>query len=918
MKTFLLAIALMLVFAGNVAAQAFPNPATLSTGQGTPGSFDPIWTVSQWYATNPPNPLGLTYGPALINNNCAPGSWVDPSTLPPPVNNGSWITGGSGTPCSNNTNDGYMYFRLTLDLPADCNGNSVATTGSYVLYLQGYSDNTITDIFVNGTSTGINGGSYSAPLSITLNGPWVAGVNYVDVQVYNFPNGGSSNPYGLLLVANSAASSVADGDGDGVADINDVCPCESGTLANGCSPVIITGDTVLCLGESTTLTATGNGTFFWNNGSTSPTITVNPVITTRYSVVATASTGYQDSAVVWVTVNSLPVVSVNPITIGICEGNSSTLTAAGAANYVWSNTATTSMVSVSPTSTAVYSVTGIDANSCSATAGVTVTVYSLPVAVVNPATVAVCNGESTTLTATGGSSYLWNDASNNSTLTVSPTGTTSYSVTVTDVNTCSATVSSTVTVNALPAAVINPATAVVCNGENITLTAGGGISYVWSNASTAGTVTVSPTSTTSYLVTVTDANTCTGTATADVIVNPLPVAVISPIAVTICLGESATLTASGGTGFLWSDASITAATTVSPVNTTSYLVTVTDVNTCTGSTSATVTVIPAMILSTTKLDVDCNGNSSGAVDLTVASGQSPYTYLWNTGGTGEDPVGLASGNYLVTVIDNAGCSATISEQITEPVVLSLTSSFTNPTCETNGFDGSITLNTTGGTLPYQFIWSTGTGSSSILNVAPGNYDVTVSDANNCSLTASFTLAYIYDFSIQATPPITIKMGESTTIGFAVNGNAGNYSSVWSPSQTLSCSDCVSTVASPNATTLYQIEVRNDAGCTAIDDVTVSVIPDYSVFVPNAFTPNNDGNNDVFRMFGIVRSIVFLEIQIFNRAGEKVFESLDHEFVWDGTYKGVMQNPSVFIWQMKLTFIDGHREELRKGTVTLLK
>ena len=87
----LLLLVLLITFT-NVNGQNFPNPATLSTGQGVPGSIDPIWLVSQLYINNPPNPMGLVYTPALINNNCAPGAWVSPSALPPPINNGNWIT----------------------------------------------------------------------------------------------------------------------------------------------------------------------------------------------------------------------------------------------------------------------------------------------------------------------------------------------------------------------------------------------------------------------------------------------------------------------------------------------------------------------------------------------------------------------------------------------------------------------------------------------------------------------------------------------------------------------------------------------------------------------------------------------------------------------------------------------------------
>jgi gliding motility-associated-like protein len=917
MRIFLLVTAFVSVLAFNLKAQVFPNPATLSTGQGPAGSLDPIWTVSPWYATNPPNPLGLTYGAALINNNCAPGAWVDPAALPPPVNNGNWITGNGGS-CGNNSNDGYIYFRLALDLPADCNGNSVATSGNYVLYFNGYADNTITDVFVNGTSTGISGGSYNAPLSITLTGPWVAGMNYVDVQVYNFPNGGSSNPYGLLLVANSVASSNNDGDGDGIVDINDQCPCQAGTLANGCAPVVISGDTVLCAGETTTLTATGLGTFLWSTGATTAAITITPGVTTRYSVTATASNGYVDSAAAFVTVNTLPVVSINPASVSICAGSSTTLTASGAVNYVWSNAASTTAITDTPAGTSSYTVTGTDANLCSATATSTVTVNPLPVAAITPAPVTVCAGNSVTYTASGGTGYAWSTTDNTAAITVTPLSTTNYSVTVTDANTCTATATTSVTVNQLPVAAINPASVSICNGASTTLTASGGTSYTWSNAANTAAITVNPTVFTTYAVTVTDANTCTATASADVTVNALPVASITPASDSICEGESTTLTAAGATTYAWSNSSNTASITVSPSASASYSVTVTDGNNCTASASASVTVVPAMVTSVTKTDIDCNGANNGAINLTVSSGQLPYAYLWSNADVYEDLQNLPPGVYSVVVTDNAGCSTTTSATIAEPAALVLASSFINPTCETITNDGSITLTTSGGTVPYQFIWSNGAGSADLLNLAPGNYEVTVTDANNCTTGAVFALNYIYDFAIQVTPPVTIKLGENTIIGYTLTGNAGNYTAVWSPFSTLSCSDCVLPVASPNATTTYNIEVKNDAGCSVNDKVTVTVVPDYSVFVPNAFTPNNDGNNDVFKLFGITRSIVFLQIQIFNRIGEKVFESQDHDFAWDGTYQGVLQTPSVFTWQLKLTFIDGHREELRKGTLTLLK
>ncbi len=232
-------IPLLLVFVSlyfKVASQTFPNPADLSTGQGTIGTNDPIWLASPITANIPPNPLdpSISFSPAVIDNNCAPGSWVDPATLPPPLNTSNWITA-TGSPCATNPLSGYLYFRLTLNLPQDCNGNSVSNPGAYSISFSGYADNTITDVFVNGMPTGFSGGGFApgTQLNFTLTGPWQPGINYVDVLVYNAV-GNAPNPYGLLLVADPVANLAADSDNDGVADINDNCPCDPGNGPNGC------------------------------------------------------------------------------------------------------------------------------------------------------------------------------------------------------------------------------------------------------------------------------------------------------------------------------------------------------------------------------------------------------------------------------------------------------------------------------------------------------------------------------------------------------------------------------------------------------------------------------------------------------------------------------------------------------------
>lgn len=218
-------------------SQSFPKPKDLSTGQGIIGNKDPNWKVSDWFPLDQPipDPMTVSFVPATINVNCAPGAWVDPSSLSAPINNGNWITSDESSSCQTNVNFGYRFYRLTLNLPALCNGLSL--NGSYKLYFTGYVDNEIKDVYVNGVAKGVHGGSYSAggKIDFELDGPWNVGLNYIDVLLWNYDIGGAVNPYGMLLVADFAKASTSDLDKDGVPDISDDCPCQAGELPNGCA-----------------------------------------------------------------------------------------------------------------------------------------------------------------------------------------------------------------------------------------------------------------------------------------------------------------------------------------------------------------------------------------------------------------------------------------------------------------------------------------------------------------------------------------------------------------------------------------------------------------------------------------------------------------------------------------------------------
>ncbi len=135
---------------------------------------------------------------------------------------------------------------------------------------------------------------------------------------------------------------------------------------------------------------------------------------------------------------------------------------------------------------------------------------------------------------------------------------------------------------------------------------------------------------------------------------------------------------------------------------------------------------------------------------------------------------------------------------------------------------------------------------------------------------------------------------------------------------MDCSTCTDVNIQPGHSTLYTVVGTDTNGCEAKDTVSVTVIEDHVLFPPNAFSPNGDGNNDVFQLFGNLAGIKKFNIMIFDRWGEKVFEANEPTFTWDGIYKGEPLGPTVCVYVMKAVFLDGHNEKIYKGSITILR
>ncbi len=351
----------------------------------------------------------------------------------------------------------------------------------------------------------------------------------------------------------------------------------------------------ICPGLSSTLTASGVDSYLWNTGATSATITVTPSTTTTYSVTGTKY-GLTSSAEITVVIDNHLSINVTANPQNLCVGESSEITAEWADSYIWNTGATSSSIIVSPTSNTTYTVTGTK-NGCSGTRSISITV--LPTIDVSIFTLnnSICEGSSTNLIASGADTYIWSHGQTGiipGMISVSPTSTTTYTVTGYNSSGCSDTASITIVVSPAPTIDISASATIICSGEAVTLTASGADTYLWSGGLLPySQVIVSPTSTTTYTVTGTS-NNCSSSAIITITVKPSPNLTVVANPYTICASGSSILTASGAQTYQWSNGvSNTNQITVTPSGMGAHTYTVTGTSyDCSASATVTVAVYP--------------------------------------------------------------------------------------------------------------------------------------------------------------------------------------------------------------------------------------------------------------------------------------------------------------------------------------
>ena len=434
------------------------------------------------------------------------------------------------------------------------------------------------------------------------------------------------------------------------------------------------------------------------------------------------------------------------------------------------------------------------------------------------------------------------------TATVCPTSTTTYTfqATYTNCNGTTVTVSDQMIVTASQLVVTAaPASQTICAGQNANLTANavGAVSWSWNTIpagpviGTTQNITVSPVTTTTYVVTATDASGCSGMDTVVVNVSAMTTQDAGPND-SVCSGSCATLTASGGVSYQWTaDPTLSgplnaASVQACPTTTTMYYVTVTDASGCTGMDSVTVFVAPT-ILSVVAVgtNVSCNAACDGTGSAGASGGFPPYSYSWSNAMTGPNISGLCAGSYVVTVTDQIGCTATATINITEPAPLDVqATSITTANCGQN--DGSVTISITGGTPTYGILWSTGGTTTTEINLPPGPVSVTVTDLNGCDTTVTFNVpntpgATAVISSFNNVSCFNACDGDATASGV---GGTAPYNFTW---------NTVPVQNTPTATNLcpgtYVATMTDANGCTDTAQVTITQPSQLTVLVGTTAT-----------------------------------------------------------------------------------
>ncbi len=650
----------------------------------------------------------------------------------------------------------------------------------------------------------------------------------------------------------------------------------------------------LCFGDSlAAITNTPNGgttpyTYSWNSGPTTQNINSLPAGFYRVEIRdANNCVRYDSLQITQPAIINHNLAITSPI---LCFGNTTNIntTVTGGTtpyNFLWSNNAVSQ--NLTNISAGSYFLQITDNNNCTAFDTIIVNeppILSSTVAQTQPI---LCFGDLTgvNLTVNGGVlpySYAWNNSANSQNLTNIGAGT--YTVQITDNNNCILSDTITITEPTLLTHTFNVANALVCYGDqtDIIVTSSGGTapySYAWNTNATSANLTNVPAG--FYRVEIKDANDCT---ILDSTTITQPNLITSTYNTIVCNSPSYSLPS----GRIVTSSGI-------------YIDTIPNFNGCDSIITLDLKLSNIIASIAPISNVTCFGFSDGSATLNVNGGILPYSYQWNNGQTSATASNLVAGNYAVIVRDSVDCRDTITTTITEPT--ELMANTTPPVAFCDGNATTITANASGGTTPYNVIWSNQNTNWS-QSVQPSNtttYTAVVTDNNGCVKSSSVTIT-VYpnpdaDFSVSPEGIITfgtpISIKDNSTLADYRNWDMGDGTQY--QSQTL-----FSHLYQEEGEYCVELEVSTVNNCTDAHTVCVEITPEYTVYIPNTFTPNDDKLNPAFRV--VSRGFSNMNMSIFNRWGQELIRLEGDQPViigWDGNYNGSPAPQGIYTYKLEV-------------------
>ncbi len=701
------------------------------------------------------------------------------------------------------------------------------------------------------------------------------------------------------------------------------------TVNNGCtsipsSPITVTvfqqpaaatitanGPATFCQGNSVVLSSSPSASYLWSNGATTQTITVNS--SGNYSVTVTDANGCiaPTSSVFSVTVTAPPAAPTLSASgaLSFCSGGNVTLNTNQADGITWSTGATTTQITVN--NSGAYTATYTDANGCvsNPSSPINVTVWALPVANAGNSG-SNCAGAGVQLAGSGGLTYSWTPTAGLSNSSIpnpfaNPANTTNYNLTVTDVNGCVSTNTATATVTVHP----NPIAPVIstngplnfCQGNNVVLSAAATASYLWSNGATSQTITVNQSGI--FSVIITDFNGCTSPASVAtaVVVYPTPAAPVLTVngPTTFCDGNTLQIQSNLSTGINWSNG--LTGQQIDAGSSGPYTATFTSAEGCVSGNSNTIFIQVQPLGTSAAIAASgptqfCEGDS---VTLTCSLADS---YSWSSGQTTQSIKVFGSGNYSVSI--TSGCpslnpQASILVQVNAIPIPTITSN-TTIDCLPSIIDFS---STSAGTPPFAFAWTFGDGSTaasaqpSHSYTKEGTYDVSLTLIDQIGCTGNISLK---DFITILPPALTsysiipkrTTLSNATVSLISQTPNAQGQTWYLENIGTFT-EDSVKITFTQTGVYPLTYSAITAEGCTDFRRDSIYVYDDLAVYVPTAFSPNEDGINEIFIPVTTGFDSTQYNFTLYNRWGQLIFESNSPGEGWEG--KNGIQD--VYIWKL---------------------